>query len=636
MAGDDVRVVCLHGLGGQEAEQATWQPRWEEAVRRALADAGDPRPVEFLFPAYDHLFADREIPLREVLAALGEMLGSGVVHGLFGKGGARGLFDLPEGLRWTAGMVVAWARDDGLRRATRRVVADAVAAHRPDVIVAHSLGSLIAYDALTDAATSGGAGDAVLLTVGSQVGNAFVRNEFGGYLTMPAVRRWVNVFNPDDPVLTARIRLVDDRFVERGERLATGHDAVGYLRSAAARDEVFRPLAAATGARGLAPAIADGPAPGRAGARARGRAPDRRALLVGIDRYPAEADRLAGCVNDTFLMSSLLQESGFAPEGIRLLLDERATSAALRERLAWLLDDVRPGDVRCFYYSGHGAQVPAYGPDEVVDSVDEVLVTHDFDWSDPRGTGVVDDDLFRLYAQLPYDVHFVMVLDCCHAGGMARGAGPRVRGVTPPDDVRHRALRWDAARGVWVERRLADLVPAPGRALAKGNRRFVGRLTPEGPAVVRRLGCASRLRNQPDRAFERLTSRRGHRGPYLPMILEACGERELSFEYEHGAQSFGAFTFTLARVLRARRAAARPLTFEALLAATDAELRALRFDQHPRLTGPSALRGAPVPWSGPAAAPSAHRVRRRVRPDVHAPARDPGPAEGRHGRRPSP
>jgi hypothetical protein len=130
-----------------------------------------------------------------------------------------------------------------------------------------------------------------------------------------------------------------------------------------------------------------------------------------------------------------------------------------------------------------------------------------------------------------------MVLDCCHAGGLARGAGPRVRGVTPPDDVRHRALRWDAARGVWVERRFADLVPAPGKALAKGNRRFVGRLEPGGPAVVRRLGCATRLRRQPDPAFERLKPERAHRGPYLPMNLEACREQELSFEYEHGAQS---------------------------------------------------------------------------------------------------
>lgn len=601
MPGPTVRVTCLHGLGHQERDAAVWQPRWEAAVRRALADAGDPRPVEFDFPRYDDLFAGRPVPLPEVLAALGEMLGSGIVHGWFGKGRARGMFDLPEGLRWTAGMVVLWARDAAVRRATRRVVADAVAAHRPDVIVAHSLGSLIAYDALTDAATSGGAGDTVLLTVGSQVGNAFVRNEFGGYLTMPAVRRWVNVFNPDDPVLTARIRVVDDRFVERSERLATGHDAVGYLASEAASEEVFRPLAE-DGARALVPAGRARRTAGRGPATPRPRAaPDRRALLVGIDRYPHEADRLRGCVNDAFLMSSVLQESGFPAEGIRLLLDERATAAALRERLAWLLDDARPGDERCFFYSGHGAQVPAYGPDEVVDSVDEVLVTHDFDWSDPRGTGLVDDDLIRLYGQLPYDARFVMVLDCCHAGGLARGAGPRVRGVTPPDDVRHRALRWDAARGVWVERRFADLVPAPGKALAKGNRRFVGRLEPGGPAVVRRLGCATRLRRQPDPAFERLKAERGHRGPYLPMILEACREQELSFEYEHGAQSFGAFTFTLARVLRAHRRGARPLTFEALVRATDAELRALRFDQHPRLTGPTALRRAAIPWTvGPA------------------------------------
>ena len=35
-------------------------------------------------------------------------------------------------------------------------------------------------------------------------------------------------------------------------------------------------------------------------------------------------------------------------------------------------------------------------------------------------------------------------------------------------------------------------------------------------------------------------------GPYLPLIIEACGEDEFSYEYRHGATSHGAFTFSLA------------------------------------------------------------------------------------------
>jgi hypothetical protein len=32
-------------------------------------------------------------------------------------------------------------------------------------------------------------------------------------------------------------------------------------------------------------------------------------------------------------------------------------------------------------------------------------------------------------------------------------------------------------------------------------------------------------------------------GPYLPLIIEACQEKEFSYEYRDGATSYGAFTY---------------------------------------------------------------------------------------------
>lgn len=615
MPNDPLRVMCLHGLNRQEATEAQWRPRWEAAVREALGPDGP--EVVFDFPRYDDLFADEEISVVDTWKALREMLGSGILHGLLGRGESRGSFDLPESLRWTAGMVVLWAQSDAVRRGTRKVLAGAIEAFRPDLLVAHSLGSLIAYDTLSTPAASGGAslGEGLLLTVGSQVGNPFVRNEFGGYLTMPTAARWVNVHNPRDPVFTTRIRLVAPGFTERVEAFGEGgdrHDAVGYLSTAAAAEEVFTPLAAATGkgavplaaaTRSLARAAVPGPA-------ATARAPDRRALLVGINEYPRPEDRLSGCVNDAFLVSSVLQESGFAAEHIRLLLDGRATADAIRERLDWLLDDPRPGDIRFFFYSGHGAQVPTYGPEEVVDRMDEVLVAHGFDWSAPAATGIVDDDLVRRYAQLPYDLHFVMMLDCCHAGGVGRAAGGRVRGVTPPDDIRHRALRWDPRRATWVSRDLPDLNPG-ATDRSKGNGRFFAAPAGSDGLGLRRLGRGTDLRRLSDAAYREVTADRGHRGPYLPMILEACSEGELSFEYEHGSHSYGAFSYTLARVLRQHRAAGTTPTFTSLVAEVAAELPRLGYAQTPALTGPTALKASPVPW--PAAQAPRARARRRRR-----------------------
>ena len=52
-------------------------------------------------------------------------------------------------------------------------------------------------------------------------------------------------------------------------------------------------------------------------------------------------------------MSAMLQECGFAPEEIRMVLNERATAKGILDRLHWLLDDLQSGDERVLFYSGH-------------------------------------------------------------------------------------------------------------------------------------------------------------------------------------------------------------------------------------------------------------------------------------------
>ena len=149
-------------------------------------------------------------------------------------------------------------------------------------------------------------------------------------------------------------------------------------------------------------------------------------------------------------MSSVLQETGIDAEDIRLLLDERATCQGIKDCIDWLLEDVRDGDTRVLYYSGHGAQLPRYGIGDRVDRKDETLVPYDFDWSDERA--LTDDWFLNLYSQLPYGAAFLVIFDCCHSGGLNRGTHAKILGLNPPDDVRHRALRWDSGHQMWVER----------------------------------------------------------------------------------------------------------------------------------------------------------------------------------------
>jgi len=78
----------------------------------------------------------------------------------------------------------------------------------------------------------------------------------------------------------------------------------------------------------------------------------------------------------------------------------------------------------------------------------------------------------------------------------------------------------------------------------------------------------------------------------MPIIFEACGEEQLSYEYRHGATSYGAFTFALAKNLRAARA--RP-TYQQLIDKTNHTLKSLSYDQTAQAVGPKSIISTVVP-----------------------------------------
>jgi metacaspase-1 len=226
------------------------------------------------------------------------------------------------------------------------------------------------------------------------------------------------------------------------------------------------------------------------------------------------------------------------PEEIRVVLNELATTASLLDRLHWLLDDVASGHERVLFYSGHGAQIPAYGIRDEADHYDECLVPYDFDWSPEHA--VTDKQFLDLYSQLPYDSYFVAIFDCCHSGGLTREGGPRPRGIDPPDDIRHRGMRWNTEPGMWEQ-----CVMAPTNrslATARGGADYLG-----STGATYRLGRAVALRRLPNRKYDRERRALHHHGPYLPVILEACQEQELAYEYRDGATSYGRSPFRSAR-----------------------------------------------------------------------------------------
>lgn len=143
----------------------------------------------------------------------------------------------------------------------------------------------------------------------------------------------------------------------------------------------------------------------------------KRAVVVGINDYsvvdPTGNSNLNSCVNDANEMANLLIDAfGFDPSQVYRYTDRAASSATIQRALAYVLGQSEPGDVVCFYYSGHGGRFPARAGQTDSDKYYEAIIP-------ASGAPITDHDLFRLANTLnPSAVNFNVILDSCHSGGM--------------------------------------------------------------------------------------------------------------------------------------------------------------------------------------------------------------------------
>jgi hypothetical protein len=143
----------------------------------------------------------------------------------------------------------------------------------------------------------------------------------------------------------------------------------------------------------------------------------KRALCVGVNRYPAPDLELKGCVNDAKGWAALLNEHyDFARADITLMTNSTATKAAVYHALGDLLAGARRGDVLVFTNSSHGTYLADRDGDESL--YDEALCPYDCE-----DELLVDDELRELFTGIPRGVRLTVISDSCHSGSATRDPG---------------------------------------------------------------------------------------------------------------------------------------------------------------------------------------------------------------------
>lgn len=162
-----MKILCIHGISHIE-KSPTWKEEWTTPISQIIGEDFPGTPVEFEFFEYDDIFKAAPIGPAQYTGAVLKLLGSLAFHGIgdiFGR--QRGLPELSDTLRWTVGMVAQWAESENLREKLMTALVAKINAVQPDVVMAHSLGTLVAYDTFSEKKYADLLSDRVLVTMGS-------------------------------------------------------------------------------------------------------------------------------------------------------------------------------------------------------------------------------------------------------------------------------------------------------------------------------------------------------------------------------------------------------------------------------------------------------------------------------------
>lgn len=251
-------VILVHGRGQLGTDSAALRTEWKRDLDSALASAGLPALrndevrlawyADVLDPAVEGSCerpyatdADLAGVARGFLVSLASLVPDGGEEDRQARSMLGDMLYLVDPTTRCAaearfGSLLTTARSEG----------------RPVVVVAYSLGAVVAYEHLNRAPAADSGRGVQLITLGAPLGvpiaRELLRGDAGPLRVPPSVSRWVNVYDPDD-AFAAPLGLAGGAFADRPAQARTTADphwAGRYLRDGETGAALARALCEAT------------------------------------------------------------------------------------------------------------------------------------------------------------------------------------------------------------------------------------------------------------------------------------------------------------------------------------------------------------------------------------------------------
>jgi hypothetical protein len=239
----ETKILCIHGIGGQD-KKISIQKRWKDEISKHLKSTNKDA---IYFMRFDKCFTMQNANIKDYVILFYDIF----LKKIEKKKTDQKLFQIKEWFDNYPDMVVEFLQDKGVRKVLRNKLKDCIIEHQPDIIYAHSLGTLICYDFFTQEENQTGYEHITLITSGSQLGNPNLskHNVNNVPLQILPLKFWYNLHNPKDWVFANNslseyqdINNFKEINTEFSEALSLNHDAEDYIRNENTIKEVWSKL----------------------------------------------------------------------------------------------------------------------------------------------------------------------------------------------------------------------------------------------------------------------------------------------------------------------------------------------------------------------------------------------------------